>query len=239
MSLDSVTLRYAGRRITAKAEAAPVVTPAWGIGDEWANTLTHGAGLALSILACGLLLGRAGKHGLTHATFGCAVYGIALVSLYAASTAYHAARPSRIKDALRRLDHACIYLLIAGTYTPLALGPLDGVLGWSLMLVVWVTAAVAAWGKLTAPEETLAGSYGTGVGLGWVGVLVTPALARSTAGPDVILWLLTGGLAYTAGIWFYTRDERPLYHAVWHLFVLAGSACHFGAVWLHVVPFPN
>jgi hemolysin III len=204
-----------------------------------ANTITHGIGLALSIVACWYLLNLVGERGLTHQTFGCAVYGIALVSMFAASTTYHAARPSRVKDALRRLDHACIYLLIAGSYSPLALGPLDGPLGWGLLLVVWGTAGYGAWGKLTAPEETLAGSYGICVGLGWLGVLVAPALLRSTVGTEGVLWMLAGGLTYTAGIYFYARDERPLYHAVWHLFVLGGTACHFAAVWLHVVPFQD
>jgi hemolysin III len=244
MSPDSIALRYTIRRDLAKA-AVPTARPsavaatAWGTLDDLANTFTHGAGLALSIAACWYLLGLVGERGLTHRTFGCAVYGIALVSLYAASTSYHGVGPSRVRDALRRLDHACIYILIGGTYTPLALGPLDGLIGWGLLLAVWGMAAAAAWGKLTAPEETLSGSYGTSIALGWLGVLVVGPLARSTAGSAVVVWLLAGGLVYTAGVFFYVRDERPLYHAVWHLFVLAGSACHFCAVWLHVVPFQD
>jgi hemolysin III len=248
MSPDSVAVPLsASRRVAVKAltadlvlrarraPVAPAATP-WWRNDELANSLTHGAGLVLSVVACTFLLGPAARDGLTRHAVGCAIFGFALVALYAASTTYHAAPRSLLKNVLRRLDHAGIYALIAGTYTPIALGPLDGPLGWTLLTVVWGTGTFGAWVKLTAPAETLADSYGPCVGLGWMGVLVAAPLAQRPGGPGVVLWMVAAGVVYTAGLFFYVRDSRPLYHAAWHLFVLGGSACSFVAIWVYVVP---
>jgi hemolysin III len=201
--------------------------------EELANALTHGAGLVASLIALPVLVLAATRGGDALEIVGAAVFGTALVLLYGASAAYHSAAPSPRKLMLRRIDHAAIYLLIAGTYTPFALGPLRGPWGWSLLGAVWTMAAIGVVIKSMR-------AFGKGrlstvlyVGMGWFAVVAIGPLA-SHVGWSGLQWLLAGGLAYTGGVVFYATDRRVRFgHAIWHLFVLAGSACHFVAVLHH------
>ena len=203
------------------------------VREEAANVATHAAGLLASVVGVGVLvyLGVSRGEGLHVASAG--VYGATLVALYAASTLYHAFRRPGVKRVLRVLDHCAIYLLIAGTYTPFVLVGLGGRLGWTLFGVVWAMAAAGIAFKVFATGRFAVISTAAYVAMGWLGVLALGPLIRSLSGA-ALMWLLAGGIAYTAGTFFYHR--RITYaHALWHVFVLAGSACHFVAIGLYVL----
>jgi hemolysin III len=161
------------------------------------------------------------------------VYGTTLVSLYAASTLYHAFRKPEIKRILRVLDHCAIYLLIAGTYTPFVLVGIGGGWGWTLFGTIWTMAAAGIAFKVFFTGRFAVLSTATYVCMGWLGVIAFKPLIESlTAG--ALVWLVFGGVLYTAGTLFYHR-RMPYSHALWHLFVLAGSVCHFVAISLYVL----
>ncbi len=194
---------------------------------------THAAGLVASVVGVSVLvyLGVVRDEALHVASAG--VYGATLVALYAASTLYHAFRRPGVKRVLRVLDHCAIYLLIAGTYTPFVLVGLGGKLGWTLFGVVWAMAAAGIVFKVFATGRFAVVSTAAYVAMGWLGVVALGPLVRSLSG-DALVWLLAGGVAYTAGTFFYHRG-LPYAHALWHVFVLLGSACHFVAIGLYVL----
>ena len=197
--------------------------------EEWWNSVTHGLGLVASVTATVLLIVFAALGGDPWLIVGVSVFGTTLVLLYAASTLYHAVGSPRAKGWLRSLDHGAIFLLIAGTYTPFVLVPLRGGWGWSLFGVVWGFAVVGVVFKLLAAERFPRISTAVYIALGWVVVVAIVPLVRRV--PAATLgWLLAGGLSYTAGTIFYGCHRVPYGHAIWHLFVLGGSACHAIAV---------
>lgn len=201
--------------------------------EEAANVATHAAGLLASAVGAGALLylGLARDEALHVASAG--VYGASLLALYAASTLYHAFRKPGIKKVLRVLDHCAIYLLIAGTYTPFVLVGIGGGWGWTLFGLVWAMAAAGIVFKVFATGRFAVASTAAYVAMGWLGIIaLKPILQSLSAG--AVLWLLAGGVLYTSGTFFYHRKIRYS-HALWHLFVLAGSACHFVAIGLYVL----
>lgn len=203
------------------------------LGEEIANSVTHGVGLLGSMAALPVLvLGAVGQRDPWQLVGG-AVFGITLVLLYLASTLYHALPVCRAKDVLRVLDHSAIYLLIAGTYTPFTLGALRGPWGWSLFGIIWGLALLGVAAKLTIGFRFPRLSTVLYLAMGWlVIVAIQPLVARVS--PAGLAWLVAGGVCYTGGVAFYATDGRLRYgHAVWHLFVIAGSACHFCAVLWH------
>jgi hemolysin III len=197
--------------------------------DELANALTHGLGVLASVAAVPVLVVLAARAGDVWDVVGASIFGTTLVILYLASTAYHAARRPALKARLKVLDHCAIYLLIAGSYTPFLLGPMRGGWGWSLFGVIWGLAATGVVLKtfLTGRYRLL--STLTYVGMGWLVLIAVVPLLRSVS-PAVLTWLVAGGIAYTAGTPFYQTHRHRFTHAVWHGFVLAGSACHVVAV---------
>jgi hemolysin III len=201
-------------------------------GEELLNALTHGSGLGASIVALPVLVMVAAAGGDSLRIIACTVFAATLVLLYAASTLYHAIPASRAKQVLRVVDHSSIYLLIAGSYTPFTLGVLRGAWGWSLFGVVWTLAACGILYKTILGFRFPRLSTGFYLAMGWLAVVALEPLARALPGP-ALAWLLAGGLCYTAGVPFYARDRLRFRHAVWHLFVLAGSACHYVAVLLY------
>ncbi len=203
------------------------------VREEAANVATHAAGLLASVVGVGVLvyLGVVREEALHVASAG--VYGATLVALYAASTLYHAFRRPGVKRVLRVLDHCAIYLLIAGTYTPFVLVGLGGRLGWTLFGVVWAMAAGGIVFKVFATGRFAVVSTAAYVAMGWLGVVALGPLIRSLSGAAFV-WLLAGGIAYTAGTFFYHR-KIPYAHALWHVFVLLGSVCHFVAIGLYVL----
>jgi hemolysin III len=199
-------------------------------GEEIANTLTHGVGLLLALVGLPLLVLASRERGDALLVAGSAVFGVTLVLMYASSTLYHAVRPSRTKQVLQMVDHVAIYLLIAGSYTPFALGVLRGTLGWWMLGVIWALAMLGIVFKVAVRTRYPRLSTALYVGMGWVSLVTIRPLAQAL--PSAGFWLLVGGgVAYTAGVFFYVRTRPQYMHAVWHVFVMAGSACHFVAVW--------
>ena len=203
--------------------------------EEIANAITHGIGLLLSIAGFVVLLVLAASRGTAWHIVACSIYGATLICLYAASTLYHAVISPRVKRALRIFDHSAIYLLIAGTYTPFLLVSLRGPWGWSLFGVIWGLALVGVLFKFWFVERFAILSTAVYIAMGWLVVIAAkPVIThlRLTA----IIWLLAGGLAYTGGVVFFAAKRIPYSHAIWHLFVLAGSICHYFAVLSTVIP---
>jgi len=204
------------------------------LGEEIANSVTHGVGAALSVLGLVVLVVVAAMRGTAWHIAGCAVYGGSLVLLYLASTLYHALPRGRAKRVFQILDHSSIYLLIAGTYTPFTLVTLRGAWGWWMFGVVWTLAVAGIVFKcfLTGRFQVL--STAAYVAMGWMAVVALRPLLSALPWAG-FLWLLAGGAAYTAGIVFFASRRRYA-HSVWHAFVLAGSICHFVAVYRYVLP---
>ncbi|MBN1476858.1 hemolysin III family protein [Candidatus Sumerlaeota bacterium] len=197
--------------------------------SERANTLTHAVGAALAIAALSVLVSLAALEGDPWRVVGFSLYGSTLVILYLASTLYHAVQRPRAKAALRVLDHASIYLLIAGTYTPFALVNLRGGWGWSLFGVIWGLAVLGILFKIFLTGQYAKLSVLIYIAMGWIVLIALRPTIVAVPAPGMWL-LLAGGLAYTLGVTFYAWRSLPHGHAIWHLFVLAGSACHFVAV---------
>ena len=203
--------------------------------EEFASTVTHGVGLAMSLTGLVVLVVLAALKGTAWHIVSCAIYGATLVLLYTASTLYHAVRSPRAKHVLRILDHGAIYLLIAGTYTPFTLVTLRGGLGWTLFGLVWGLALVGILFKVFHVGRFPIVSMLVYLSMGWLVVIAWKPVLRTIPGGG-IAWLVAGGLAYTAGILFYASHKLPFNHAIWHLFVLGGSVCHYVAVLLYVLP---
>ena len=200
------------------------------LGEEIANSVSHGVGLLASLAAIPFLIAATIRRGGPFDIVGASVFSATIVLLYAASTLYHALPDNKAKRVFRVLDHGAVFLLIAGTYTPFTLGALRGPWGWTLLGLVWSLAAVGI--VLTALAGFRYPRLSTGVylGMGWLMLVAIKPLWLGVPLTGV-LWLLAGGLAYTAGVVFLTAKRMRYSHFVWHLFVLAGSTCHFIAVY--------
>jgi hemolysin III len=193
---------------------------------ERLNSITHMVGAALALVGLVVLIVEAALHGGAVTVASVSVYGASLLILYTSSTLYHSLKGTA-KRVFQRLDHVAIYLLIAGTYTPFTLVVLKGRLGWWLFGAVWALAVVGMLQEFRKSKGHRVLSLVIYIGMGWVGVLAFKPLAGAlgTAG---LAWLLAGGVFYTSGVAFYSLDHRfPVFHGVWHLFVLAGSLAHF------------
>ena len=212
-----------------------VGAPRYRRKEEIISTLSHGAGAVLSVVGWAVLSTLAVIHGTVWHIVGCTVYGATLVLAYLASALYHGLPLSRAKVIFQSLDHWAIYLLIAGTYTPFTLVNLRGPWGWSLFGVVWGLALLGILSRAMVLNRYPAVAVAFYIAMGWVAVVaVKPILAAIPIG--CLILLLIGGVAYTAGVIFYAWERLPYNHAVWHFFVLAGSAFQFFAVLLYVVP---
>ncbi len=198
-------------------------------GEELANTLSHGLGLLLALVGLPVLVLNAMREG-TLATVTATVFGTTAILLYLASTAYHAVSHVRLKAVLQRLDHAAIYLLIAGTYTPITVGVVRGTLGWTLLAAIWCLALAGVVFKAVVGGRFHRLSTALYVAMGWAALIAIRPLWLHMA-PGGLWWLLGGGAAYTLGVVFYLLHEKLRYsHFVWHLCVLAGTGCHFFTV---------
>ncbi|WP_123039268.1 PAQR family membrane homeostasis protein TrhA [Cohnella candidum] len=203
--------------------------------EEVANAVTHGIGTALSIAGLVILIVFAALKGTAWHVVSFTIYGVTMVLLYTASTLVHSFPEGKVKDLFETFDHSCIYLFIAGTYTPILLTALRSPLGWSLFGVVWGLAIGGVVFKAFFTKKFLVLSTLFYVAMGWLIVFAwKPLLTLLEPGG---LWLLiAGGLLYTFGAVFYVWRGFPHHHAVWHLFVLAGSICHFFAILLYLLP---
>jgi hemolysin III len=200
-------------------------------GEELANALSHGLGLLAALIAAPLLYQRALAVGDTAFVVGSSVFSASMILLYLGSTLYHGLPAGRAKRIFRVIEHSAIYLLIAGTYTPFTLGVLQGAWGWTLLTIIWSLALVGVTLKALNRVSHPVVSTGLYVLMGWlILVAINPLYQRLPAAG--LAWLLAGGVAYTLGVAFYATDARLRYgHFVWHLFVLAGTLCHFLAVY--------
>ena len=200
------------------------------LGEEIANSVSHGAGFLASVAALPLLVMADARRHDPWQVVAAAIYASTLVLLYGASTLYHAVPArSHAKQVLRVVDHSAIYLLIAGTYTPFALGALRGPWGWSLLGTIWALALAGIALKAGLGFRYPRLSTAVYLLMGWLVVIAVRPLAVAV-GPAGLAWLFAGGVLYTAGVLFYTRPRMRYAHLVWHLFVLGGSACHLVAV---------
>ncbi len=198
--------------------------------EERANSLSHGLGLAAALAAGTVLMATAAHQGDASFIFGSAIYAASLAALYLASTVYHALPVGRAKTAWLVADHAAIYLVIAGTYTPFALGVLRGPWGLALLIMTWGLAlGGVAFKVIGGAERNPKLSTGLYLGMGWVLLLGTGPVWRLMPSAS-LLWLLAGGAAYTFGVAFFRAERMRYAHFIWHLFVLTGTACHFVAV---------
>lgn len=196
------------------------------------NSFTHLTGLVLAVAGAALLITKSSLHGDAWKIVGSSIFSASMVLLYGASSLYHSVR-GKAKKVLVKLDHCAIYLLIAGTYTPFALVTLRGPWGWSLFGVVWGLAVLGIIKELCFGRDRFP-SVPLYLAMGWLAVVAAVPLVRELPGAGLV-WLIAGGVLYTAGILFYANDERWRHaHGIWHLFVLGGTACHYMAVLLYV-----
>lgn len=209
--------------------------------EEIANTLTHGLGIALAVIGTVALLMASQASGTPYASIASVVYGTTMIVLYIASTLYHGAGIHRIdgilplRPRLRAFDHIAIFLLIAGTYTPYVLITLRGVWGWSLFAIVWSLAVVGVIFELTSLRRYRGAMIALYIGMGWVGIAAIKPLIAALPVPGI--WLLFGGgVAYTLGVVFYKMRSLRYHHAIWHLFVLAGSVLQYFSILSYVIP---
>ena len=199
-------------------------------GEEIANSVSHGVGLLATVAATPVLIIAAVERGGAEGIVGASVFSATMVLMYLTSTLYHALPRNRAKQVFQILDHGAIFLLIAGTYTPFTLGVLRGMWGWTLFGLVWSLALTGIVLKIVYGAWYQRFSTFLYLVMGWLVVIALKVLLLhlSTWG---LIWLLSGGLAYTVGVAFFLVDERVRYsHFIWHLFVIAGTSCHFIAV---------
>ncbi len=196
------------------------------LGEEIANAITHGTGVGLSIAALVILVVFAAKRSDTWKVVSFSIYGATMIALYLASTLYHSFGQPNVKRFFRILDHSSIFLLIAGTYTPLTIGTMRGGWGWTLFGVIWGLSIIGINLKVFAMRKLKVLSVVVYMLMGWIIVIAIKPLLNS-APASFLMWMLIGGLAYTLGVVFYVARKMPYHHSVWHLFVLGGSICHF------------
>jgi hemolysin III len=201
-------------------------------GEELANSVSHAIGLVGAIIGTPVLLFAALRHASALFLVGTIIFIVTMLLVYFGSTLYHAWPHTRVKSFLQVMDHSAIFLLIAGTYTPFALGPLRGAGGLTMLCIVWILALFGVFMKATRGvlhHRKLAMTLY--LGTGWIALIFIRPLAL-TIPLSALLWLIAGGIAYTAGTLFFANERMRYAHFIWHLFVLAGSSCHFAAVFI-------
>ncbi len=201
--------------------------------EEKLNIISHAFGLVLSVLALVFLILKAFEKGNILLIASFIIFGVSMVLLYAASTFYHSATNSRLRNRLNILDHASIYVLIAGTYTPFALVTLNGFTGTLIMIVVWAMAITGVILKLFFTGRYQLLSTIMYVVMGWVIIFAIKPLVNNLS-TEGLWWLFSGGISYTLGAALFMIDRIPYNHAIFHLFVLGGTFCHFMAIYFHV-----
>src|SRR3954453_7900329 len=199
-------------------------------GEEWANTMSHGIGFVAALIGTPVLLLAARHAGSAGFFVGTIIFAVTMLVLYLGSTLYHAWPQTRAKCVLQVLDHSAIFLLIAGTYAPFLLGPLRGFWGWTVLGLIW---AVAIFGIIMKATRRISRDSKLGLslylGMGRLPLIAISPLAWAIPIP-ALFWLLAGGVAYTTGVLFFVNNRLRYAHSVWHLFVLAGTSCHFLAL---------
>ena len=233
--MHCASLKAQLRKLAMTASSAPALTADYSVREEFASSLIHGIGIVLGTIGLVILvLATARGHDVLHMASVC-IYGVTLIALYLASTLYHGIAHPPAKPLLRVLDHSAIFLLIAGTYTPFTLLVLPPAWGWSLCIAIWMLAIAGSVMELKHPRHGRKLAAALYVAMGWVGLIAIVPLQANLATPGLLL-LLAGGAAYTLGVPFYLLKRLRWHHAIWHVFVLAGSVLHYFAVLLYVLP---
>lgn len=214
---------------------APTTDRLFTLGEEIAHSITHGIGAGLSIAGLTLLVALAVLYGNVYHVVSFSVYGATLIVLYLASTLYHGFQNPRVKRVFKVFDHASIYLLIAGTYTPFLLVGLRGMWGWTFLIIIWGLAILGVSFKALFIDRYHKLSVLAYILMGWLSVVLIKELWLNIPLGGLI-WLGVGGALYTVGVIFYALQKTPYMHVVWHFFVLGGSICHFFAVLLYLAP---
>jgi len=203
--------------------------------EEIANSISHGIGFVAALVGTPFLITQAARHGNVGFVVGASLFSATATFLYLASTLYHALPVGKTKRVFRVLEHSAIFLLIAGTYTPFTLGVLYGVWGWILLTIIWGLAAAGVVLKVFYRASLPILSTSLYLFMGWMVVIAIDPLVAKVPLPG-LLWLIAGGLSYTIGVVFFAIDSRLQYaHLIWHLFVLAGTTCHYFAVLWYAV----
>lgn len=207
----------------------------YNLKEEIASSITHGIGVALAVAALVILVMLASIQGNPWKIVSFSIYGASMIILYIASTFYHAFQKPKVKNVFKIFDHASIYILIAGTYTPFTLVTIRGGWGWSIFGIIWGLAITGIVFKSFFIQRLKLISTLLYVLMGWFIVI---AMKEVIANLDTmgLIWLIIGGVSYTGGVFFYLNDKIKFNHAIWHLFVLGGSICHFFAILFHVLP---
>jgi len=207
----------------------------YSLAEEVASSATHGLGVVLSISALIILTTLAARSGDIWRVVSFSIYGSTLIIMYLSSVLYHSFQEPGIKRVFRYLDHSSIYLLIAGTYTPFTMINLRGTWGWTLFGIIWGLAAFGLLMTVLGVGRSRVLASLVYIGMGWLVVVAIKPLLEAVP-PGGIAWLVAGGLFYTLGVVFYVWKRLPFNHAIWHLFVLGGSVCHFFAILFYVLP---
>jgi hemolysin III len=203
-------------------------------GEELSNSISHGIGVGFSITALVVLVNMSSGIGDIMRVVSFSIYGSCLTLLYLSSTFYHAVSTPRLKRLFRVFDHATIFLLIAGTYTPVCLVSLKGGWGWTLFGLIWGVAVFGIILEVFFMDRFKKITLTTYLTMGWLGVIAIKPIIEVMPG-GALIWLAVGGVAYTGGVAFYVWKKLPFNHTIWHLFVIAGSACHFFAFYFYLL----
>lgn len=197
--------------------------------EEIANGISHGLGLILALVALPFLILSAARAGNTRFTIGASVFGVTMVVLYLASTLYHSVTHERAKHIFRQIDHCAVFLLIAGSYTPFTLGVLRGPWGWTLLAIVWALAVAGIAIKVLTGTRYWWLLMSLYLGMGWLAIVAIKPILALVPPPGIGL-ILAGGIAYSGGLAFFAAHRIRYHHFIWHLFVIAGTTCHYFAV---------
>ncbi|MFQ5953164.1 MAG: hemolysin III family protein [Candidatus Omnitrophota bacterium] len=203
--------------------------------EETANSITQGIALLLSIAGTVILIVLASRHGDIWRVTCFSIYGSTLIILYASSALYHSFPPGRLKHMLKITEYSAIYLFIAGSYTPFVLITLRGELGWTLFSIIWALALAGVIFKIFFIDRFLVLSTITYLAMGWLALIAVRPMINNFPFKGIV-WLIAGGLLYTSGIIFHFSNKLPFHHAIWHLFVIGGSICHYLAILFYVLP---
>lgn len=204
--------------------------------EEWLNSTTHGLAALLSVIGTVALIVGATQQADAWKIVSFSIFGTSLILLYMASALYHGTRRPELKRVFKTLDHCAIFLLIAGTYTPFLLVNMRGTVGWTLFAVIWSLALTGVILKVIFKNRYKLARVGIYVAMGWLITFASSDLVASLSETALYLTII-GGVVYTAGVAFYLADRIPYMHAIWHLFVIGGSACHFSAIYFGVLPY--
>ena len=203
--------------------------------EEVANFLTHGIGLILSLSGAMALISLAALYGDALHVVSCLIYSLGMIMLFGISTLYHSRRNPKVKRIFRILDHACIYIMIAGTYTPFTIGSLRNTLGWSLFTIIWSLAIAGIILKIFYTGKFIKTSTFVYIAMGWLAIVAAfPIIDHITI--HGFIWIIAGGVLYTGGTIFFLWESLPFNHAIWHLFVIGGGFCHYWTITFYVLP---